>query len=122
MLKDTFYKVVSSLEKDVSSFQWSIIINKEHEIFEGHFPGLPIVPGVCMMQIIKELLQDKLRIKLNLKSASNIKFLSLINPTETNQVDVEVKYTSSETGTYIADGIISVNAIPYFKIVRAVYN
>lgn len=121
MLKDNFYKVVSSNEKDETSFSSTILINQEHEIFKGHFPGFPVVPGVCMMGIIKEILEDKLQNKLNLQSAANIKFLSLINPFENCEVEVEIKYALAEDGSYVTDGVISANNVPYFKIVRAVY-
>ena len=35
----------------------TISINKKHRILEGHFPGLPVVPGVCMLQIVRELME-----------------------------------------------------------------
>ena len=49
----------------------SITINSGHQIFEGHFPGQPVTPGVCMMQIIKELGEKWSNKKLMLKTAKN---------------------------------------------------
>lgn len=52
LLKD-FYKIIS-LENTVDSKYKAVIsINEQHDVFKGHFPGNPIMPGVCMMQIIK---------------------------------------------------------------------
>ena len=31
-------------------------INSDSEILKGHFPGHPVVPGACMLQITKEVL------------------------------------------------------------------
>ena len=60
-----------------------IRLNPKHEIFKGHFPGKPIMPGVCMIQIIKELTERSLGSDLFLSIASNVKFMAIINP-ETN--------------------------------------
>jgi 3-hydroxyacyl-[acyl-carrier-protein] dehydratase len=57
-----------------------ITINKDHEIFKGHFPGNPVMPGVCMIQIIKELTEEVVGKKLFLSVSSNIKFMAIINP------------------------------------------
>lgn len=121
MLKGDFYTIISFVSKDTTSFSSVLDINKAHAIFKGHFPDLPIVPGVCMMQIIKEQLEDNLQKKITLQSASNIKFLSLINPSENTEIEVDIKFTTTEEGTYITDGVISVMGAPYFKLVKAIY-
>lgn len=121
MIQETFYDVVSSLPKDEYSFSSMLSINKGHDIFKGHFPDLPILPGVCMMQIVKEQLEKNLKVKLKLQSAANIKFLSLINPAENTEVAIDVKYSRTEEGMYNADAIISVDSRPYFKLVKAIY-
>lgn len=121
MLRDSFYKVVTTAQQDTTSFKSIVLINKDHDIFKGHFPSVPVVPGVCMMQIIKELLEERIDKTLQLLSAGNIKFLSVINPLENPQVEIEVKYTSVEDGTFRADGSIFANNAACFKIVKAIY-
>jgi 3-hydroxyacyl-[acyl-carrier-protein] dehydratase len=92
-----------------------LIINKEHTILKGHFPGQPVVPGVCMMQMIKELLEFQTRRNLRITEADNMKFLSVIDPDKNNQVDAHVSFAES-------DGLLSVNAslssgdVVYFKL------
>ncbi|SEP09892.1 3-hydroxyacyl-[acyl-carrier-protein] dehydratase [Mucilaginibacter gossypiicola] len=90
MLKDTFF-TFSPPEIDGSLLKTTITLNPAHDIFKGHFPGNPIVPGVCMMQMIKEVLEDHLDKKLQLVKADNIKFLSFVNPNQHLQVRLEVK-------------------------------
>lgn len=79
LLKD-FYTIQSFETADNQKYLAIIMLNKDHEVFKGHFPGNPVTPGVCMMQIIKELTQRALQAPLTMKSASNIKFMALINP------------------------------------------
>lgn len=92
-LKD-FYKL-NSLEVSEDSAIAKITINKGHDIFKGHFPGNPVTPGVCMIQIIKELTEEIVGKKLFMQSASNIKFMAIINP-EINP-DLELTLEISET-------------------------
>jgi len=80
MLIEEFYKIKSiSFTKD-EAFQVIIHLNKNHSVFKGHFPNNPITPGVCLIQTIKEITEEHVKNKLFLKSISNIKFTSIINP------------------------------------------
>ena len=36
-----------------------IRLNPDHEIYRAHFPGNPITPGVCIVQIISEVLGEQ---------------------------------------------------------------
>lgn len=62
-----------------------IELNPEHDVFKGHFPNNPITPGVCMLQILKELTEQATNTNLFIKECSNVKFMALINP-QTNPI------------------------------------
>lgn len=70
-----------------------ISLNPDHEIFKAHFPGSPIVPGVCQIQIALELLSQELAAPLYLREVKNIKYLSVMIPTEKREYDVTFKKT-----------------------------
>lgn len=55
-------------------------------IYKAHFPGHPITPGVCILQIARELLEKTLNIQLEMTKVSNVKFLSVISPDTTDKV------------------------------------
>lgn len=57
LLKNYLYQILES-EKNDSGFAYSIQISDKHPIFKGHFPESPILPGVCILQIFKELSED----------------------------------------------------------------
>ena len=121
MLKNNFFLLASPLTGGEGIIKATITLDKSHPIFSGHFPGMPVVPGVCMMAIIKELLEEKVHRKLTLQNAANLKFLSLINPLENESVDVEIKYASGENNSLVAEGAILTSELTFFKITRAVY-
>ena len=94
----TDFSTLQSYEKaENGGFTAHILLNKDHDIFKGHFPGNPVTPGVCMMQIVKELTEEFIGRKLFLKTASNVKFMAIINPFETPELTMSLNISESET-------------------------
>ena len=99
MLLNDLY-TINDVRKDNANnaVKISITLNPSHRIFPGHFPGNPVLPGVCTVQIIKELLSDHLKKELILKKAGTIKYLSFINPEVNRIMDVELQLKDAEDG------------------------
>jgi 3-hydroxyacyl-[acyl-carrier-protein] dehydratase len=91
MLLNNFYTIVQHRQA-LDGIEASIAINKDHSIFDGHFPGLPVVPGVCMIQIIKEITSLVLGHQFMLQEADHVKFLNVINPLEHGHIEVSIKW------------------------------
>jgi 3-hydroxyacyl-[acyl-carrier-protein] dehydratase len=79
-----------------SNIRFHVRLNKEHNIYKGHFPSNPIVPGVCMIQIIKELLTKHIGKNIFLKKADNIKFIHSINPQIVDTISVTIEYQKDD--------------------------
>lgn len=79
MLMNDFYRI-EYIQREPNSVSCRIVFNPQHDIFKGHFPGQPVVPGVCMMQMVKELLEAQTDTSLWLRNAGQVKFLQLITP------------------------------------------
>ncbi len=107
-LLENFYTIdtISELEKNRISTQ--VTLNKEHKIFEGHFPGHPVTPGVCMMQIIKEITENYLNTSLQLQTAENVKFMAIINPEENSKIGIDFEIKEEE-------GKVTVKSITRFE-------
>lgn len=95
MLIKDFYKL-NSLSVEDSSATAYITINKDHSVFNGHFPGNPVTPGVCMMQIIKEITEQIVDEKLFMESSSNVKFMAIINPEVTPDLELTLQINKDE--------------------------
>ena len=95
MLKDTFFTVLSSEDTD-NYHTCRVALNALHPIFQAHFAGNPIVPGACIVQIIKELSADYFNRKLFVCAVKNMKFLRPINPLESNEITVQLSFTQIE--------------------------
>lgn len=96
LLKD-FY-TINELDTVDNTTTASISINKDHEVFKGHFPNNPVTPGVCMMQIIKEITESVVSKKLFMTSSSNVKFMAIINPFETPDLVLSLVINPTEEG------------------------
>jgi len=94
MLKTDFYRV-RNLQLGEGNLSCELVFNEGHDIFGGHFPQQPVVPGVCMIQIIKELLEEHLNLRLLLKSTGPVKFLQLITPEVIPEVHIQWKPTEN---------------------------
>ena len=97
MLLNNFF-TINDTEVSASEIWAELVIDAGHKIFEGHFPNQPVVPGVCMMQMIKEILEQVLGKETNLVQAAEMKFMAVINPQENNLVHASIKYAADESG------------------------
>lgn len=97
MLIKDLYSIESFTETD-GTVKAAVKLNRGHEVFKGHFPGNPIMPGVCSIQIVKELTEKALNKALFLSVVSNVKFMAIINP-EKNDIIQVVLNVSEEDDT-----------------------
>ncbi len=102
-LLNDFYTILDSNPTE-TGISVLVKIDKEHSIFEGHFPNHPVTPGVCTMQIIKELSEHHFGKELMLKTARNVKFMAIINPKENDEVKFDLSFEP------IGEGEISIKA------------
>ncbi|MBC8321608.1 MAG: 3-hydroxyacyl-ACP dehydratase [Bacteroidetes bacterium] len=85
MLIKGFYKTieVASNGLDITA---TIKLNVDHEVYNGHFPGKPVVPGVIQLQIVKELVEKNIDKKLFMKKIGQVKYLVPIIPGNSPQL------------------------------------
>ena len=108
VLKD-FYKVLSEEKTTDSKYTITILVNEKHDVFKGHFPGNPIMPGVCMIQIIKELTEKITESTLMIQTLSIVNFMALINPEATPELRLELDIVTTE------DDLVKVKNTTYFN-------
>ena len=71
-------------------------LNPKHFIFDSHFPGNPIMPGVCTLQIVREIYSDKIGKELLLHKIKSMKFNHPIIPTEQELVTFKISIMEEE--------------------------
>lgn len=114
MLLRDFY-IIDTFTTEEQTIKADISINPNHSVFEGHFPGNPIVPGVTMVQIVKELLGKSVDTDLFLDKAINIKFMAILNPEENPGVIVNITIKKKEGDQITAASTITKDDKTFFK-------
>lgn len=99
ILLDHFYRI-DSLEKSEGKVDAVVTFDRDHAIFQGHFPDMPVVPGVCQTQMLGEVLGRALGHELQLATATSIKFLSLVDPVKIPTLQLAISYTAAEDVGY----------------------
>jgi 3-hydroxyacyl-[acyl-carrier-protein] dehydratase len=104
-LKNNFFRVKSFCQTEIG-FDYIVELNPEHLIYQAHFPEIPITPGVCIIQIVKELSEEIWRCNLFLKRIDNIKFLKVINPLENREVTFSFSFSSDNEDTHKISAVV----------------
>ena len=117
MLLNDFYKIIGKrlIQEIPPKYHFTIDLNSNHKIFEGHFPGNPVVPGVCLTEIIRELTGIILGQSPDLITANYIKFISVINPADHPRISVEIKINQQNSPEIQAESTIFADNIVFLK-------
>lgn len=130
MLQDSFYRVLERSGPDeeitpsgmpMKKFSFSLQTDPAHVVFEGHFPGNPVTPGVFQVRMIHELTESVTGMPLRMTSADNIKYLSLMVPSLHR--DLRCSLSLKETGEkeYSVNATISAAEIVFIKF-KGIFN
>ena len=113
-LLNDFFKIIA-VDKLENKFTVHVEINPAHEIFKGHFPGRPVVPGVCMVQILKEIMGEIFHSDFTMKEASQLKYLAILNPLEVNSFSVEISVLDEDANAIKISGVFQQKNLIFLK-------
>ncbi|HAD33586.1 MAG TPA: hypothetical protein DCF44_03680 [Chitinophagaceae bacterium] len=115
---------IDILEKHDTGLRAQLSILPDAEILKGHFPGQPVLPGVCQLQIIKEILEMNLGKKLMMFHSPMVKFLTMMAPPHVHQIHCSIQCSRNEAGelqvsaTLLQDELIFLKFKGAFKIIE----
>lgn len=119
MLKNSFFSFRPAEQTDADphdpSLKFVLTLNPEHPIYKGHFPGNPVVPGVCQIRMIHELLEEQLQVPLRLTASDQIKFLRMIDPRYDPELEVHIRIRESETPEKDVNATIMAGPVTFLK-------
>ena len=114
MLFNDLYHIQSLTETE-NQIQASVLLHANHAIFRGHFPGQPVFPGVCMMEMISEITGRQMKHPFRISGAPLIKFLHMIDPQKNPLIQFEINCQSTPLTT-TATGKIFFETLTFHEI------
>lgn len=88
LIKD--YYTINNISQDSGKTIFQISLNPDCKVYEGHFPGEPVSPGVCNIQMIKECAEQVSGKTLFLNNLQQCRLTTLVTPLAHPQVEVVV--------------------------------
>jgi 3-hydroxyacyl-[acyl-carrier-protein] dehydratase len=93
---------ITALDQAPNQITCTLQIDAAHPVFEGHFPGSPVLPGVVQLEMVKAVMSKAFGKTFALKEMSTCKFLEVLNPAETPELTIHIQYKG--------DGMLDVSA------------
>ncbi len=92
---DSLYSI-ESRERRADEIEYHLRLDATHPVYRAHFPDEPVTPGVCLVRMAVELLGDAIGRRMRLSVLRNAKFLSVLSPIETPEVECVVRKISMD--------------------------
>ena len=83
-----FYNI-ESFEAADGRFSARISLVKDNPIYRAHFPGHPITPGACQLEIVRAVASRAVGSPAAITSVKNLKYVEVVDPARTDAFTVE---------------------------------
>jgi 3-hydroxyacyl-[acyl-carrier-protein] dehydratase len=107
---------IDVLRHSAGQIEAMVLVDQDHPILKGHFPGQPVVPGACMLQLVKDILIEVLAADIIMEKATTIKFISMITPETSPKANIAVNYKFDDGGKINVSAVIKTEELTCFKL------
>lgn len=91
------YFTIDSSVADGDETVFSVTLLPDYCAYAGHFPGNPVSPGVCNIQMIKECAEQLAGTHLFLGYISQCKLSAVITPQTTPHLQIRMQLVADDT-------------------------
>lgn len=92
-LADTFY-TIRSFDSAGDGFRACVELLPDHPVYQGHFPGQPVVPGVLTLALVRECASMHIGRRAAYAAIRECKFISALLPCE--GLEIRLDFTLDE--------------------------
>lgn len=100
-MQKELFRIESVNSENDGNFRAVARMHAEHEIFKGHFPELPVLPGVCLLYLIRICAEKHLKQQLHYVVVEACKFSSIVDPLRTEELRLHVETKPNAKGIKI---------------------
>ncbi len=98
LLEDNYYKVYPMHVDGDTSVSYRIALLPECDIYRGHFPGRPVCPGACSIEIIKECVMAWTKKCLSVSFIKQCRFVAILTPGQGKELDLKLDIVPTGDG------------------------
>lgn len=90
LLRGHYYKIDGwSTEEGETTFRVDLL--PDCDVYRGHFPGKPVCPGVCNVQMLKECAEVLTGRRLTITAIRQCRFTAVASPGRCPWVDISLR-------------------------------
>ena len=93
-MKD-YYSILSESTEGLSGI-FAIRLNPDCKVYEGHFPGEPVSPGVCNIEMLLECAERVTGFPLRMAKLNRCRLTTLITPLTHAELELKIALTPKE--------------------------
>lgn len=87
---------LADVGKQEETWLFEAELNPEHAVFKGHFPGNPVMPGVCTLHLVRACVSKALGYPVVFSAIKSCKFLSTVIPVKGEKMQVSFSLTENK--------------------------
>ncbi len=95
MIEGILYQVDTLTSKE-GEVRAALIVDKDSPALKGHFPGQPILPGMYLLQMVKQVFSRVLERPIFMPRAKEMKFIKLISCSSDANIEIVISYSFNE--------------------------
>ncbi len=91
-------------------------INWAHDIFSGHFPENPVLPGVVQVQMVTEVFNKAMNGNFILARASTIKYPNMVVPKICDILTIDIQVMKPDSSDYGINATLVHENLTFLKL------
>lgn len=97
LLKDKYYQIIDS-KNEGNATRFRIRLLPGCSVYQGHFPGEPVCPGACNIEVIKECCTILYGCPLRISYIKQCRLTAVATPEACPELDVIIQMQAQDGG------------------------
>lgn len=96
-LENNYYRL-ESWQPAGDGAVFRVALLPDSEVYRGHFPGRPVCPGVCHIELVRQCAERLAGQRLRIRTVALCRFPAMASPASCPQAEVCVRISPSTEG------------------------
>lgn len=101
-----YFTLLDQQPQQDGSILFTVKLNPDCEVYKGHFPGNPVCPGVCNLQMLKECVEHHTNKSLIISDIKQCRYTAILSPLTQSILNFKAMITEAENG-YAVQGTVN---------------